>query len=84
MSYFNRPPDALEEHPAQPPEYFPVGAPQSTRPTRSPARSRATTTPTPRPSGGDQGGRVPRTDHPRAEQFDRGYVQRPGLEAGAG
>ena len=28
MSYFHRPPDTLEEHSAQPPEYYPVGEPE--------------------------------------------------------
>ncbi|MGH2868039.1 MAG: DivIVA domain-containing protein [Solirubrobacteraceae bacterium] len=84
MSYFNRPPDTLDEHSGAPPEYYPPGAPESDpydpvgedQPYED-AESE------PRSSMGakmsELRGRITRA----LTSFDRGYVQRPSLELGA-
>ena len=89
MSYFHRPPDTLEEHSAQPPEYYPVGEPEDdayevSGEERFYDDAEPSPDGEPRPSVGakvtELRGRITRA----LSTFDRGYVQRPSLEAGAG
>ncbi|MGI9184165.1 MAG: DivIVA domain-containing protein [Solirubrobacteraceae bacterium] len=72
MSYFDRPPDTLDEHSVAPPEFYPAGAPESLADREAEPRSSVSA------KMAEFRGRITRA----LTSFDRGYVQRPSLEFG--